>query len=61
MKKQTLCGGSFLTITITITTNKRIIRNKTLTGKKKAKVHYLLHPNYEETTFSNMQPKHHIH
>ena len=29
-----LCGWSFLTITITITINKTLIRNKTLTGEK---------------------------
>ena len=56
-----------------VTTNKTPITDKTLTGKgkktkqtnklKKTKINsntYLLHPNYETTTLSNMQRKHHV-
>ena len=34
---------------------------KTLTVEKINNNTYLLHPNYEETTLSNMQRKHHVH
>ena len=45
-----------LKITITITTD------ETLTGEeKKSNNTYLLPPNYEKTTLSNMQRKHHVH
>ena len=46
--------------TNTITTNKTLITDKTLTGEERKKT-YLLHPNYEKTTLSNMQRKHHVH
>ena len=49
IKKKELCESSFLTIAITITTNKTHITNKTY--KTKA---YSLHPNYEETILPNM-------
>ena len=41
----------FLTITITVTTNKTLIRNKPITGEKPNSNSYLSHPNYEETKF----------
>ena len=44
----------------TITTNKTLITDKTLTGEER-KTKYLLHPNYEKTALSNMQCKHHVH
>ena len=52
-----------LTIATTITTNKTLITNKTLTGEEKKSNNntYLLHPNYEKTALSNMQRKHHVH
>ena len=34
---------------------------KTPTRKKKNSDTYLLHPNYEENTLSNMQRKHYVH
>ena len=34
---------------------------KTFTGEKLNNNTYLLHPNYEETTLSNMQSKHQVH
>ena len=42
---------------------KRTITNtiKTVTGKKTNNNTYLVHPNYEETTLSNMRRKHHVH
>ena len=46
--------------TNTITANKTLITDKTLTGEERKKT-YLLHPNYEKTTLSNMQRKHHVH
>ena len=48
--------------TNTITTNKTLIYNRqnTYRGREKKKT-YLLHPNYEKTTLSNMQRKHHVH
>ena len=48
--------------TNTITTNKTLIYNRqnTYRGREKKKT-YLLHPNYEKTTLSNMQHKHHVH
>ena len=52
-KKYSLCEWSFLIITITIT-------NKT-TGEKAGNDTNLLHPNYEESTLSNMQRKRIIH
>ena len=58
---------SFLTKTITLTTDKTLITDKTLTGegkkkfKKKNNNTYILHSNYEKTTLSNMQRKHHVH
>ena len=44
-----------------MTTNKTLITDKTLTGEERKKGTYLLHPNYEKTTLSNMQRKHHVH
>ena len=46
----------------TKTTNKTLIYNRqnTYRGREKKKT-YLLHPNYEKTTLSNMQRKHHVH
>ena len=49
--------------------NKTVITHKTLTGDgEKNKTNkqtnnntYLLQPNYEKTTLSNMQRKHHVH
>ena len=35
LKNESLCKWSFLTITITITTNKILITNKTVTGEEK--------------------------
>ena len=53
---------SFLTIAITVTTKTTPIKDKTLTVEERDKKDtYLLHPNYEMTTFSNMQLKHHVH
>ena len=48
--------------TNTITTNKTLIYNRqnTYRGREKKKT-YLLHPNYEKTTLSNMQHKNHVH
>ena len=46
--------------TNTITTIKTLITDKTLTGEEREKK-YLLHPNYQKTTLSNMQCKHHVH
>ena len=44
------------------TTNKTLITDETLTGEaKKNNNTYLLHLNYEKTTLSNMQCKHHVH
>ena len=38
-----------------MTTNKTLITDKTLTGEGKRNDNtYLLHPNYEKTTLSNM-------
>ena len=54
LKKYSLCEWSFLIITITITTNKT-------TGEKTDNDTNLLHPNYEESTLSNMQRKRIIH
>ena len=34
---------------------------KTYRGRKKNNNTYLLHPNYEKTTLSNMQRKYHVH
>ena len=49
-------------ICITITTNKTLITDKTLTGKEREKKNtYLLHRKYEKATLSNMQRKHHVH
>ena len=45
-----MCGWSFLTITITITTNETFLRNKTQ-GKKTSNNTYALHPNYKVTTY----------
>ena len=45
----------------TITIYKTLITDKTLTGGREKKKTYLLHPNYEKTTLSNMQRKHHVH
>ena len=50
-----------LTIKITIATNKKLITNKTLTMEKTKNNTDLLHLNYEDTTLSNMQCKHHVH
>ena len=51
-----------LTITTTLRTNKTPITDKTLRGEESEKKNtYLLHPNYEKTTLSNMQRKHHVH
>ena len=36
-------------------------KNPDKTGKKKHNNTYLLHPNNEETTLSNVQHKYHIH
>ena len=53
-------------MTITIATNKTHIANKTLTGgggggdKQTNNNTFLLHPNYEKTTLSNMQRKNHV-
>ena len=58
MKQWSLCEWSFLTIKITITTNKTLITNKTLTREKINNNTYLLHPNYEVTILPNMQHKH---
>ena len=41
IKKESPCEWSFLTITITITTNKTPIADKTLTGEEKKKQYYL--------------------
>ena len=62
IKKESPCEWSFLTITITITTNKTFITGKTLTGEEKKTNNntYLLHPNYEKTSLSNVQRKHHV-
>ena len=62
IKKESPCEWSFLTITITITTNKTLITGKTLTGEEKKTNNntYLLHPNYENTSLSNVQRKHHV-
>ena len=62
IKKESPCEWSFLTITITITTNKTLITGKTLTGEEKKTNNntYLLHPNYEKTSLSNVQRKHHV-
>ena len=49
---------SFLTIAITITTNKTLITDKTLTGEKKQTIILFY---YIQTTFSNMQRKRHVH
>ena len=46
--------------TNTIRANKTLITDKTLTGEERKNT-YLLHPNYEKTTLSNMQHKHHVH
>ena len=52
---------------ITLTTNKIVMTDKTLGywGRKKTQQNnnntYSLHPNYEKTTLSNMQRKHHVH
>ena len=43
------------------TTNKTLITDETVTGEEKNNNTYLLHPNYEKTTLSNMQRKHHVH
>ena len=60
-KRYSSCEWTFLTITITITTNKRIITDKALTGEERKKNTYLLHPNHEKTPSSNMQCKNHVH
>ena len=60
-KKYSSCEWTFLTITITITTNKTIITDKALTGEKRKKKTYLLHANYEKTPSSNIQCKNHVH
>ena len=60
-KKYNSCEWTFLTITITITTNKTIITDKALTGEKRKKNTYLLHANYEKTPSSNIQCKNHVH
>ena len=61
LKRQSPCEWSFLTIAITITTNETLITDKTLTVEEKKKQTkndtYLLHPNYEKTSLSNMQCK----
>ena len=49
----------WINYTITITTNQTLITDKTITGNEKKT--YLLHPNYEKTTLSVMQHKHHVH
>ena len=36
-------------------------RRNTYRGRKTNNNTYLLHPNYEKTTLSNMQRKHHVH
>ena len=36
-------------------------RRNTYRGRKKNNNTYLLHPNYEKNTLSNMQRKHHVH
>ena len=36
-------------------------RRNTYRGRIKNSNTYLLHPNYEKTTLSNMQRKHHVH
>ena len=59
-KKNKLYEWSFLTIRVTVKTNKALITDKTLTGEEKKKT-YLLHPNYEQTFLSNMQRKHDVH
>ena len=50
---------------MTLTTNKIVITDKTLghwgTKKKNNNNTHSLHPNYEKTTLSNMQRKHHVH
>ena len=38
-----------------------LITGKTLTGEERQKNTYLLHPDYEKTTLSNMQRKDHVH
>ena len=45
---------------ITITTNKPLITSKKLIGEKTNINTYLLHPNYEGTTLSNIQREHHV-
>ena len=60
--KKIPCEWSFLTIKITIKTKKTLATDNTLTGDgKKNNNTDLLHPNYEKTTFFNMQHKHHVH
>ena len=45
--------------TNTITTNKTLTTDKTLTVEERKK--NILHPNFEKTTLSNIQHKHHSH
>ena len=47
--------------TNTIRTNKTLITDKETYRAREKKNTYLLHPNYEKTTLSNMQRKHHVH
>ena len=50
---------------ITLTTNKIVITDKTLgywrTKKNNNNNTHSLHPNYEKTTLANMKRKHHVH
>ena len=42
--------------------NKTLITHETLIGEEEKNNNtYLLDPNYEKTTLSNMQRKHHVH
>ena len=50
--------------TNTTTSNETLIYNRqnTYRGREREKKNtYLLHPNYEKTTLSNTQHKHHVH
>ena len=63
-KKKSPCEWLFLTIAITVPTNKTLIKEKTVTGEEKEKTNnntYLLHPKHEKTTLSNMQRLHQVH
>ena len=47
--------------TNTITTNKTLTTDKTLIVEERKKNTYLLHPNCEKNTLSNMKRKDHVH